>query len=604
MYAHHAGHMAPGVPGRNGSGRGRGHGSGHGLGPGHGHGRSNLTSGAGWTQPNPTTFGSPSAAHSFVTKMQIHSQTVDLKVGHDNHICTFQVLKPAACTVKPMDKARAFDDVRDKLLPHAKSLRYPSTFRAISDHFLISTRHLEDEAGGISELVSSTFFDIANLTPLCFLDSKGATIQCHATPARHRMDISYVRMDAQVRPGAIDQRLANVSPLEVSFLLKLPQTASPASAGTPAAPRGARTIGLSPQMQRLSQPAAPAPSTSYYGKLNFDSNQTDFDTLFGNPPPLFKIANGTSGTTFATSTATSTITAFADQCKLEFFVHALCLDYVGIASVDKKAMLQETVRALSDLKLSTKEPNGMRQLKAVATHYDEFNDLIAMLPKDFDDWKGSVNLPLTYWNTMPSDFQQDIQDAGYSLPANVTLVGKADQMKMLRELRQKAGESEQKFEKEQEKFMKNLSAFGLKPRGRVSLATTITPGDTDAPSAHNDSAHSFLSPAEQVLQRYNLQPVTNVQLTKDGAQVTVLSDFNGCLACFKTSHQFKQCPLRHDPQVKQLFHNNLNILKPNRQRWFGGPSQQNQQQAVQRQSQRSHSPHQSSNPRGIDNRPD
>lgn len=66
---------------------------------------------------------------------------------------------------------------------------------------------------------------------------------------------------------------------------------------------------------------------------------------------VYNVSPGSSSATVMPSTASAIIKMRANECKLQVFINRLQIDYVSLASVDTKAMVQETAHAPNNLKL-------------------------------------------------------------------------------------------------------------------------------------------------------------------------------------------------------------------------------------------------------------
>ena len=101
--------------------------------------------------------------------------------------------------------------------------------------------------------------------------------------------------------------------------------------------------------------------SSYFGSLEFLDFQAEFDHTFPNPIPLFitPAPSDLSVPLSIDSTSSSTVIHnFIDQCKFQVFLPIYCSNYVGTANRDDAASLHATIRTFKKFSMSFRNPTS------------------------------------------------------------------------------------------------------------------------------------------------------------------------------------------------------------------------------------------------------
>jgi hypothetical protein len=271
---------------------------------------------------------------------------------------------------------------------------------------------------------------------------------------------------------------------------------------------------------------------SYYGSLNFLDSQAVFDLVFPHPIPTLIVASSTSSSVDSNSVR-DVITTFANQCKFQLFVPIFWTDYVGTADRNDSASLQATVHALKKLAMSSRHPTSGQWINLTPDDlFAEYSVLTPLLPTNVSLW--GLNLVTQFHDGLSPDLQDLIvADLTYIPPNLSTLVTRSAQLTALCTLRVTAVRH-YTFLRTQEKLIQRTLTRRLKTS---ALTATFTAGSTPAstrnstppdhsvplppppvvihpPLVDDGSAmtpaatRTYLSPAEQTIQRYQPTPVT------------------------------------------------------------------------------------------------
>ena len=85
---------------------------------------------------------------------------------------------------------------------------------------------------------------------------------------------------------------------------------------------------------------------SYYGDRTFLNSQAEFSAIIATSPTLLP----SQPTTSNYDVAMVALRKYAEKCKLEMFLHACMLDYVGHDKIDPSLNVAEVYHRLSELK--------------------------------------------------------------------------------------------------------------------------------------------------------------------------------------------------------------------------------------------------------------
>ena len=330
---------------------------------------------------------------------------------------------------------------------------------------------------------------------------------------------------------------------------------------------------LSPRMSAVLT-STRSSGSSFFGTLDFLDSQSAFDLVFPRPVPLSVTASPTGATVDSISLPIS-LEKFLDQCKFHLFIPIFRSDYVGTFARDDAASLQATVTALKKLAMSSRHPSSGAWINL---HPDEvfaaYSNLIPLLPFKVSVW--GLNLVTQYFDALSVELQDALHvDPTYLPPDLSTLVTRSSQLQALRYLRV-AAVRQHTLLRNQEKLIAKTVNRKLKhtpsSTALAAPASVILPSPPPVSSVSRIPAddvsaltRSFLSPAEQTMQRYLPAPDTEPVFPVDPAtnfQSTYPRGFPGCMFCGDPNHVFRQCPGNGTAGASTIFYKNLFAHKP------------------------------------------
>jgi hypothetical protein len=306
---------------------------------------------------------------------------------------------------------------------------------------------------------------------------------------------------------------------------------------------------------------------TYRGSLDFLELQSCFDTVFPHPTPS-QFGYSNSSSVLDTNSIPTAISCFVDQCKFVVFVPIFRTDYVGTADRNDATSLQATVRAIKDLRMSSRDSTTGKWINITPDDlYHQYSLLTPLLPSNVALW--GFNLVSQFQDALSPDLLDALlQDKSYSAPALSTLITRSDQLSALRTVRAQAVDHHLLI-KSHERIVNR--AMTRRFKGNPSSATAAHFSAVIAPpplSALPTQAQSFMSPAESTMNRYAPTPTVDPNLPKPidpltGHQSPFPAGFSGCMLCGSNDHVFSGCPNREANGAKQTFFRNLFAHKPN-----------------------------------------
>ena len=357
------------------------------------------------------------------------------------------------------------------------------------------------------------------------------------------------------------------TPIQLQFIV-LRSAAATAALPTPPP--------FSPRMSAVLGSSASSAS-SYFGSLEFLDSQVSFDATFPQPVPLV-VTPSSNGVSVDSLSLLKTLNQFVDQCKFHLFVPIFRSDYVGTFTRDDSASLHATLQALKRPAMSYRDATSGRWINLTPDElFAVYNDLTPLLPTKISLW--GLNLVTQFFDALTSDLQDSIQlDPLYSPPDLSTLTSRSSQLDALRSLRIVAVRNFTSLRNTERLIAKTVlrklhgkgqttalaATFAATPSAAppASTVTEIVPFE---PTATDSSfAHTFMSPAEQTMRRYQptssagepiIDPITQFQSPYP-------LGFQGCMFCGSTDHVFKACPQHDAPGASAIFFKNLFAHKP------------------------------------------
>jgi hypothetical protein len=220
-------------------------------------------------------------------------------------------------------------------------------------------------------------------------------------------------------------------------------------------------------------------------------------------------------------------------------------DYVGASDRDDAASLHATVRAAKRLVMTSRHPTAGHWLNLSPDElHSACSDLTPLLPPRVSLW--GFNLVTQFHDVLSFELQELIlSDASYSTPDLSTLLTRSSQLAALRSIRVGAV-LHFIFIRAQEKLIAKTVLRKLK-QSLMALAAPISVAAAPAPLSSvpssqvaddvSDITHTFVSPAEQTMQRY--QPESSSTYPTDPAANFTSScplGFAGCMFCGSSDH--------------------------------------------------------------------
>jgi hypothetical protein len=341
------------------------------------------------------------------------------------------------------------------------------------------------------------------------------------------------------------------------------------SAALPPAPSA-----ISPRMTAVLASTSTSGS-SYFGSLDFLDVQSAFDTTFPRPIPLLVTVLPSSVSIDSTSLL-SELNKFIDDCKFHLFVPIFRSDYVGSSDRNDLASLHATIQALKKPSMSFRNPvSGHWTNLSPDELFAAYADLTPLLPNNVSLW--GLNLVTQFFDALSLDLQEAIQiDPSYSPPDLSTLLTRASQLAALRLLRVTAvrhytllRSQERLIAKTVHRKLKTAPATALAAPLSVTSPSATMPVSSISSAPPDDVSaltRTFMSPAEQTMQRYQpapndspaafpIDPITNFQSCYPVG-------FSGCMFCGATDHIFRLCPHNTTPGASATFYKHLFAHKP------------------------------------------
>jgi hypothetical protein len=356
---------------------------------------------------------------------------------------------------------------------------------------------------------------------------------------------------------------------QLQFLVLRSAAAAPVAA-PPAAP------ALSPRMTAVLASTSKTTS-SYFGSLDFLDCQSIFDATFPRPVPLL-VTPSPAGASVDSTSLLSDLNLFIDGCKFHLFVPIFRSDYVGSSDRDDTASLHATIQALKKPAMSFRNPASGHWINLSPDElYAAYADLTPLLPNTVSLW--GLNLVTQFFDALSSDLQEALQvDPLYSTPDLASLTTRSAQLAALRSLRV-AAVRQYMLLRNQERLISKTVLRKLKHNPTSALAAPISTTATSSPTtslsvpaaAQPDDmsglTRSFMSPAEQTMQRYQPAPSADGPTTFPVDPVTNFQScypagFSGCMFCGSTEHIFRQCPQSTSPGAPATFYKHLFAHKP------------------------------------------
>jgi hypothetical protein len=326
------------------------------------------------------------------------------------------------------------------------------------------------------------------------------------------------------------------------------------------APAPTNSDVLSPRMTAVLAANTSSGGFSYHGSLDFLDSQSIFDSTFPVPTPLIVTKSSVDAVSIRKA-----INLVIDQCKFRAFVPIFRSDYVGTADRNDSLSLHATVQTLKKFNMSTRNPSTGHWTNISPDEvFAEYSALTPLLPTQVSLW--GLNLVTQYHDALSPDLQELINaDTTYSVPDLSTLTTRAAQLSALRSLRVIAVRH-YTLMKAQEKLVAKTIARKMK-HGAMAAPFSAEKPALPAPSPPAWT-RSFVSPAEQTMQRYQSGPSassTAPTFPVDPAtnyQSTYPVGFAGCMFCGSPDHVFRACPQHEAPGANSVFYKHLFAHKP------------------------------------------
>lgn len=346
---------------------------------------------------------------------------------------------------------------------------------------------------------------------------------------------------------------------------------------------------------------------TYTGGFDFLEDQEKFDQTFPKPIKLAGHSNAEASAAFDKFVTTK-----------QFFVLQTLMryDYVGSHARMDHQSTKNLVDKIRRIKLATAGSAGPSSVDEL------FRDILYfahMLPESVDMWHCS--LPEVFLQALPSSLR-DTVESEESLSESFSaskLTTKDAQLEALRAIRTVAVREFNKLTRIKSFWLETLAEHAAaskvnKTSSHVSFADKhdTTPSaatdpkqssmhkkarysDHDGKQKPYDGASTYLSPAEQTLQKYAV-PDGHVRVGKNGRPIEApicvqqgqeqfpmnpttneVSDFplgfNGCFVCGSNTHRFlNDCPQKNEPWAKQKLYKNIHCHKPHVRKAFEAKS--------------------------------
>jgi hypothetical protein len=262
---------------------------------------------------------------------------------------------------------------------------------------------------------------------------------------------------------------------------------------------------------------------------------------------------------------------FLDLCKFHLFVPIYRSDYVGTFDRDDAASLHATIQSLKKHAMSSRNPVSGHWVNLTPDElFAAYQEITPLLPNRVSLW--GLNLVTQFFDALSFDLQEAIQtDPLYSPPQLSTLTTRSSQLTALRCLRVVAVR-QYTFLRNQERMiaktvlrkMKNNPTALSAPAHVLSSPPQLSAASDDVSAL---TTRSFMSPAEQTMQRYQPAPTTADPSSFPMDPVTNFrssypAGFLGCMFCGAIEHVFRQCPQHDAPGASAIFYKNLFAHKP------------------------------------------
>lgn len=266
-------------------------------------------------------------------------------------------------------------------------------------------------------------------------------------------------------------------------------------------------------------------SSSYFGSLEFLDSQSAFDRTFPHPIPFIvtpSASNRSVPLSIDSASVSKVIHAFINQCKFRIFLPIFRSDYIGTANRDDAASLLATVQSLNKYSMSFRNPTSGQWTNLTPDElFAEYANLTHLLPPDVSLW--GLNLVTQFHDALSSDLQELLMaDHTYTAPNLASLTDRSKQLDALRLLRHAAvryyslqNTHEKLIARTVHRRLKHIPSalttpFSVAPSVAPSVPSTdaarLTSATLSVPSEHTDDVsaltRSFMSPAEQTMQRY------------------------------------------------------------------------------------------------------
>ena len=175
-------------------------------------------------------------------------------------------------------------------------------------------------------------------------------------------------------------------------------------------------------------------SSSYFGYLKFLDFQAEFDRTFLNSIPLFitPAPSKLSVPLSIDSTSASTVIHnFIDQCKFQVFLPIYHSDYVGTTNCDDAASLHATAQTLEKFSMSFRNPTSGHWTNLTPDElFDEYAKLTPLLPPNVSLW--GLNLVSQYDDALSPELQEvSSVDHTYITPNLASLTDRSNQLDAL-----------------------------------------------------------------------------------------------------------------------------------------------------------------------------
>jgi hypothetical protein len=146
-------------------------------------------------------------------------------LGHGSNCISVQLLKFPPTDAPLLDKVQAFAYFEEVIQQFRSQLSSATLQQAYATTIPVSSSAAASEdSNRISQLLTNAFYSVQNLSCLGFYTANRKPVRIDLAPVDRAPSIRFVEFEATVNPVAISLDLRSVSPVTVTFFLRLPQS--------------------------------------------------------------------------------------------------------------------------------------------------------------------------------------------------------------------------------------------------------------------------------------------------------------------------------------------------------------------------------------------